>query len=111
MAPLELGSQLVGKPFPNLGADLSNSPDCGRGSISLHRMDPLGSLLSLVSETRETARLLNQSNIEVLQLARASRGHDLSGRSLLHREDNGQIAAGIRSIARLAGGEDHRHAE
>ena len=62
MAPLELGSQLVGKPFPILGAGLSDSPDCGRGSISLHRMDPLGSLLILVSESRETARLSDQSN-------------------------------------------------
>jgi hypothetical protein len=51
------------------------------------------------------------SLVEVLQRARASRSHDLGGRGFVYRADDGQIVAGLRSIASLAGGEDYRHAE
>lgn len=41
MAPMGLGSELVGKPFPKLGIGLSDRRNCGRGGFSLHWVDSL----------------------------------------------------------------------
>ncbi len=49
--------------------------------------------------------------VEMFQFAGAAGGHDLGRRGLFHGADHGQIVPGLGSIAGLAGGEDHRHAE